>query len=446
LNAPQHPDVFVLGVSHRTAPVALRDQLLFRGEELPAFVDDLLKDGLAGEAVVLSTCNRSEIYGIAQSPESRNALRDRLEGAWGKRRGVDAGLLRGHDYFLAGDEAVRHLFRVIGSLDSLVLGEVQILGQVKDAYQLAADRRWTDFYLNHLFQAGLHTGKRIHAETAVHEGAVSISYAAVELARKVLGDLRGKTAGLIGTGEMGELAAQHLHRAGVRAFHFFNRSPESARRLAEAFEGTAHALDDLPAKMPACDIMISATGAAGIVLTAAQVREAARQRHGDPLFLIDIAAPADIDPAAGEVENIFLFTIDDLKNAVEENAGQRREAARAAEAIVEEEAARIAAWTRGLDVVPTLKTLRERYRDLADREVAKHAAGLPPEARERLEALGRGLLNKFLHAPTTRLKRLGEQGQAQRASYYAGELFGLDERVERNENGVDERTSDHDNG
>lgn len=424
MNATNHPDVFVLGVSHRTAPVSLRDRLLFRGGELEGFVDDLLREGLAGETVVLSTCNRSEIYGVTRGDAS---LRERLERAWGGARGVAADELRGHDYFHHGEEAVRHLFRVIGSLDSLVLGEVQILGQVKDAYQLASERRWTDFYLNHLFQAGLHAGKRIHAETAVHEGAVSISYAAVELARKVLGDLRGKTAGLIGTGEMGELAAQHLHRAGVRAFRFFNRSPESAERLAESFDGAAHGLDELPAHLPACDIVISATGATDIVVTAAQVREAVRRRHGDPLFLIDIAAPADIDPEAGSVENTFLFTIDDLKNAVEENAGQRREAARAAELIVEEEAARITAWTRGLDVVPTLKALRERYRAVTEREVARHAAGLTAAERERLEALGRGLLNKFLHTPTIRLKRLGEQGQAHIASRFTGELFGLDD-------------------
>lgn len=430
-----HPQLFVLGVSHRTAPVALRDRLLFRGEELPAFVDNLLKDGLAGEAVMLSTCNRSEIYGISPAvpaaalaapyaPEAA-ALRERLARAWAARRNVEPDSLRDHGYFLTGDEAVRHLFRVIGSLDSLVLGEVQILGQVKDAYQFAAERQWTDFYLNHVFQAGLHTGKRIHAETAVHEGAVSISYAAVELARKVLGDLHGKTAGLIGTGEMGELAAQHLHRAGVRAFHFFNRSSASATRLAEAFHGEAHGLDELAARMPSCDILISATGAAGLVVTASQVREAARARHGNPLFLIDIAAPADIDPEAGEVENTFLFSIDDLKAAVEENAGQRREAARAAEQIVDEEADRLGAWVRTLEVVPTLKTLRERYREIADREVARHATGLPAELRERLEALSHGLLNKFLHAPTTGLKKMGERGEAERASYYTNELFGL---------------------
>ncbi|HLU70480.1 MAG TPA: glutamyl-tRNA reductase [Fibrobacteria bacterium] len=426
-----HLQLFVLGVSHRTAPVSLRDRLLFHGDELPAFVDGILLDGLAGEAVMLSTCNRSEIYGIAHahpgaaSPPHTAVLGERLTSIWSAQRGVEADALRKHGYFLSGDDAVRHLFRVIGSLDSLVLGEVQILGQVKEAYQFATERRWTDFYLNRVFQAGLHAGKRIHAETAVHEGAVSISYAAVELARKVLGDLRGKTAGLIGTGEMGELAAQHLHRAGVRDFHFFNRSPGSAARLAESFDGQAHGLDELPTRMASCDIIISATGAADIVVTAALVREAARARYGNPLFLIDIAAPGDIDPAAGEVDNTFLFTIDDLKAAVEENAGQRREAARAAEAIVDEEADRLAAWVRTLDVVPTLKTLRARYREIAEREIARHSAGLPPEMRERMAALGHGLLNKFLHAPTTRLKKMAARGEAERAGYYAGELFNL---------------------
>ncbi len=419
-----YPHVFVLGVSHRTAPVALRDRLLFRDGELAAFVEAALKDGLAREAVVLSTCNRSEIYAVAPGD---SAPREPLERAWGATRGVAPGELREHGYFLTGIDAVRHLFRVMGSLDSMVLGEMQILGQVKDAYLLASERRWTDFWLDHVFQSGFHAGKRIHAETSIHEGAVSVSYAAVELARKVLGDLSEKSVGLVGTGEMGELAAQHLHRAGVRKFAFFNRSTESALRLAATFGGDAHPLDELPNRMSGCDIVISATGAAGTVITAPMVREAARRRHGDPLFLIDIAAPGDIEPAAGEVENTFLFTLDDLRNAVEENADRRREAARAAEAIVEEEAAKVTAWARGLDAVPTLRKLREKYGRIAEAEIARHAAGLPPEAREKLEALGRGLLNKFLHPPTVGLKRMGEQGQAQRACHYAGELFALEE-------------------
>lgn len=417
-----HPQVFVLGVNHLTAPGPLRDRLLFREDNLPAFVEALIKNGLAREAVVLSTCNRTEIYGVAEPSEG---LRPALEAAWGGFCDVDDPSLRGHDYFLTRAEAVRHLFRVIGSLDSLVLGEMQILGQVKDAYQLAAERQWADFYLNHLFQAGLHAGKRIHAETGIHEGAVSISYAAVELARKVLGDLRGKTVGLVGTGEMGELAAQHLQKAGVGGFLFFNRSAASADRLAATFGGRSHLLSELPEKMAQCDIVISATGATGIVITAEHVRGAAHKRHGDPLFLIDIAAPADIDAAASEVENTFLFTIDDLKSAVQENVELRREAARKAEAIVEEEAARIDAWTQGLDVVPTLRALREKYAEVARREAEKWSSGASPEEKNRLEALARGLLNKFLHEPTTRLKAMGEEGEAQRASYYAGALFGL---------------------
>ncbi|HEX2613037.1 MAG TPA: glutamyl-tRNA reductase [Fibrobacteria bacterium] len=423
----ERPHVFVLGVSHRTAPVALRDRLLFRDAELPAFVEKALGNGFASEAVVLSTCNRSEIYAVAPAGADPHAIRGALEAAWGAVRDVTTEELRAHSYFHGGDEAVRHLFRVVGSLDSMVLGEMQILGQVKDAYQAASENRWTDFWLDHVFQAGFHAGKRIHAETAIHEGAVSVSYAAVELARKVLGDVAGKSAGLVGTGEMGELAAQHLHRAGVRDFRFFNRSPASAEKLAATFGGEARGLDELSAGMAECDIMISATGATGTVITAPMVREAARHRRGVPLFLIDIAAPADIAPEAGEVENTFLFTLDDLRSAVEENADRRREAARAAEAIVEEEVARVSAWARGLEAVPVLRKLRDKYARVAEREIERHAAGQPPEVRAKLEALGRGLLNKFLHAPTVGLKRLGEQGQAQRANHYAGEFFALDE-------------------
>jgi glutamyl-tRNA reductase len=339
---------------------------------------------------------------------------------------VDPAAIRSHGYFHAGGDAVRHLFRVIGSLDSLILGEKQIAGQVKEAYQRAARNGGTDFFLNHLFQSGIHAGKRIHAETGVHEGAVSISHAAVELARKVLGDLSGRTVGVVGAGEMGELAAQHLHQAGVRHFLFFNRSVETAERLAAAFGGGVHRLSDLAGRLADCDIVVSATGAPDIVLTAEQVREGAEQRGGKPLFLIDIAAPRDIDPAAGSVDGVFLFTIDDLKSATNENADLRRLAARKAQAIVEEEAEKIEAWSQSLEIVPTLRTLREKYQALADREIEKWSLGQPAETRRQLEALGRGLMNKFLHDPTTRLKLLGEQGDARRASYYAGMLFHLD--------------------
>ena len=421
---------FALGMNHLTASVSLRDRLHFSQTELPDFCRRLLELSGMREAVVLSTCNRSEIYGISSQPiQSRTSI----EKLWGDVKGVSEDEIRNHGYFHVQGEAMRHLFRVIASLDSLVLGETQIFGQIKEAYRLALENRWADFHLNHLFQSGIHVGKRVRAETAIHEGAVSICYAAVELARKVLGDIKGKTAGVIGAGEMGELTAQHLQKAGVHKFLFFNRSLATAEKLAAGFGGELCPLSDLDKRLFQCDIVVSATGAPGIVVSKAQVQEAARQRHGQPLFLIDIAAPRDIEPAAGEVDKAFLFSIDDLKNVVSENASLRRIASQKAMDIIEEEAQKAEAWTQGLEIVPTLRDLREKYRVLTEREIEKWAAGQTPEARRQLEALGHGLLNKFLHLPTTRLKLLGEQGQGKPASYFAQMLFALAEDKEENE-------------
>ena len=430
-SSPAH--AFVLGSNHLTASVSLRDRLLFSHTELPEFCQALLQVPGMREVVVLSTCNRSEIYGISSQPAQSRPLIEKL---WGAGKGVSEDEIRNHGYFYTQGEAVRHLFRVIGSLDSLVLGEMQIFGQIKDAYKIAVEARCVDFYLNHLFQAGIHVGKRVRSETAIHEGAVSISYAAVELAKKVLGELRGKTVGVVGAGEMGELAAQHLHKAGAAKFIFFNRTVATAEKLAADFGGELCQLADLAKRLPHCDIVISATGAPDIVISKSQVQEAVRHRGGRPLFLMDIAAPRDIDPEVAQVSNAYLFTIDDLKNVVHENVVMRKEASAKALAIVEEEAAKTDGWFQGLDVVPTVRVLREKYQVIMDKEIEKWAAGQSDEVRKQLEALGKSLLNKFLHHPTTRLKVLGEQGDGKRASYFAEKLFALDdERGEGKENG-----------
>lgn len=418
---------FVLGANHLTASVALRDKLLFPEADLPAFSRALLEVPGMREVVVLSTCNRSEIYGICSHPA---AMRAHVEKLWGSVRGVSEDEIRNHGYFHAQGEAVRHLFRVIGSLDSMVLGEMQIFGQIKEAYRTAVEERTVDFYLNHLFQSGIHVGKRIRSETSIHEGAVSISYAAVELAKKVLGDLKGKTVGVVGAGEMGELAAQHLHKSGAAKFVFFNRTLATAEKLAAGFGGELCLLGELDKRLAHCDIVVSATGSPDIVITKAQVQEAARHRGGRPLFLIDIAAPRDIDPGAGEVSNAYLFTIDDLKNVVSENVALRKESSRQALAIIEEEAAKVDGWFQGLDIVPTLRVLRDKYNAIAEKEIGKWAAGQDEETRRKLESLGRSLLNKFLHHPTTRLKQLGEQGDGKRASYFTGMLFALEDESE----------------
>jgi glutamyl-tRNA reductase len=419
-NAPAR--LFVLGANHLTASVSLRDRLLFPERELPEFSRALLQLPGMREAVVLSTCNRSEIYGITSQPA---AVRPLIEKLWGSAKGVSEDEIRNHGYFHIQGDSVRHLFRVIGSLDSLVLGEMQIFGQIKEAYRMAAEQHCVDFYLNHLFQAGIRVGKRIRSETAIHEGAVSISYAAVELAKKVLGDLKGKTVGVVGAGEMGELAAQHLLKAGAAKFVFFNRTLATAEKLAADFGGELRLLADLDKRMAQCDIVVSATGAPDIVITKAQVQEAARHRGGRPLFLIDIAAPRDIDPEAGKVPDAYLFTIDDLKNVVNENVALRKESSRQAHAIIEEEAAKVDGWFKGLDIVPTIRNLRDKYNGIVEKEIEKWAAGQPEETRRQLESLGRSLLNKFLHHPTTRLKLLGERGDGKRASYFAEMLFAL---------------------
>ncbi len=425
-----HSQAFVLGANHLTASVALRDRLLFSENELPDFCRALLQVPGIREVVVLSTCNRSEIYGISTQPAQSRAL---IEKIWGAGKQVSEDEIRNHGYFHTQGDAVRHLFRVIGSLDSMVLGEMQIFGQIKDAYRAAVDASCVDFYLNHLFQAGIHVGKRIRSETSIHEGAVSISFAAVELAKKVLGELKGKTVGVVGAGEMGELAAQHLHKAGAAKFVFFNRTLATAQKLAADFGGELCLLADLDKRLVHCDIVVSATGAPDIVISKAQVQEAARHRGGRPLFLIDIAAPRDIDPGAGEVSNAYLFTIDDLKNVVNENVTLRKESSRQALAIIEEEAGKVDGWFQALDIVPTLRSLRDKYQDIAEKEISKWAAGQPEETRQRLESLGRSLLNKFLHHPTTRLKLLGEQGDGKRASYFTGLLFALEEEHGREE-------------
>ncbi len=417
----------VLGLNHLTSSVSLRDRLHLSGDQLAAFNRSLLSDDSAHESVVFSTCNRTEIYLVSSDPHrSRKAV----EKLWGSLKQVSEDEIRNHSYFHVQTDALSHLFRVIGSLDSLVLGEMQILGQVKEAYALAVRAGTVGFYFNRIFQCGMRLGKRIRSETAIHEGAVSIGYAAVELAKKVLGDLDGKTAGIIGAGEMGELTAQHLRKSGVERFIFFNRSVGSAERLAAGFDGEICMLEAMGTKLPECDIVVSATGASDIVVHKADVQESMRHRQGRPLFLIDIAAPRDIDPQVAEVYNAFLFSIDDLKHVIQENVELRRGASNMAMAIIEEELAKIESWLDGLDVVSTLVDIRRKYEDMAGREVAKWSANQSPETRRQLEELARSLLNKFLHGPSIKLKELGENGEGPAASYYAARLFALSEKHE----------------
>jgi glutamyl-tRNA reductase len=320
---------------------------------------------------------------------------------------LDAAELKRCLYVHRDREAVRHLFRVAASLDSLVMGEPQILGQVKEAYRRAVDHHATGVLLNRLVHHALRTAKRVRTETGIAGNAVSVSYAAVELAKKIFGGLQGKTILLVGAGEMSELAARHLLRQGVERILIANRTYARAEELAEAFQGTPVAFDRLPEVLPEVDIVIASTGAPGYVVTAEMVAAALRRRRNRLLFLIDIAVPRDIDPAAGEIENVYLYNIDHLQDVVDANRETRLAEAKKAEGIVAEEVAVFEAWFNALAVVPTIVALRGKMEGIVRGELERSAhwlGGLSAEERSRIEGLAAAVVNKILHDPIAGLK------------------------------------------
>ncbi len=421
-----HLHSLVLGVNHRTCPVELREKLQIGKDSLADFVNKITMHPDKTEIVILSTCNRTELYAATENPDE---LLPKLYSVWTEHCNVSQDELKKHAYQYFHGEAIRHLLRVVCSLDSLVLGEAQIFGQVKEAYAQCRDLGCLGFYMNHLFQSAMTAGKRVRSETSINQGAVSISYAAVELAKKVMGDLSDKSVALIGTGEMGELAAQHLKKAGVKQFVIFNRSPAGAEKLAAAYDGQFFLLDDLEEKLDQCDIVISATGSPLIVVNKKQIQAVMRKRQGTALFLIDIALPRDIEASVNEINNVFLFTIDDLKDVVDQNFNARRSAAENAQIIIESEAKHIESWYYSLNVVPIVKLMREKYQQIAENELEKHLninGTLSDTEIEALKKFSHSLMNKFLHDPSTQLKKMAEMGEGDLAGHFARTLFMLD--------------------
>jgi glutamyl-tRNA reductase len=310
----------------------------------------------------------------------------------------------------------------------MVVGENQILGQVKEAYEFACNNNTVDFYLNHLFQAAFRVGKRVRTETKLNEGAVSISYAAVELAKKVLGKkLQNKVVGVVGSGEMGELTAFHLGKSGVSRYVFFNRSLSRAEKLASRFNGDIYALADLEGKLHQCDIVVSATASTQTVITKFQVEKALKERNGNPIFIIDIAAPRDVEESVQNLRNAFLFTIDDLKNVVGESLQLRREAAGDAMKIVEEETGKLEVWYQNLELGETIRKMRSKFEEIVTSELNRHGRGYSEDVRKDMEKMLRCAMGKFLHVPISGLKIIGEKGGGRKASQYAEQIFRLNE-------------------
>jgi glutamyl-tRNA reductase len=418
--------LFLLGVSHRTTPVELREQLDFATRGLGTALSALAARPATSEAVVLSTCNRAEIYVACDEVA---AARSDLLAFLAEYHGVAEPHLAPHVYEGADAEAARHLFRVAGGLDSLVIGEPQILGQVKEAFSAATEEGTAGPVLNKVFPWSFTVGKRVRTETALSEGAVSVSFAATALAKKIFGGLTGRTVLVIGAGEMGKLTAQHLKAQGVARMLITSRTLAHATSLAGSIGGVPVPWADLNDSLSRSDIVITATGAALPILARPQVAAVVRGRRNRPLFIIDIALPRDVDPAVGDLDSVFLYNIDDLQGVVQENLARRAAEVARAEAIVADEVRKFEAWLTARHAIPTVVALRQRFEAVRRTELDRlqpKLAGLPPEAKTRVEEITRLVVEKLLITPTEQLKSTPDPERVRTYADALTRLFALD--------------------
>jgi glutamyl-tRNA reductase len=404
--------VTVVGTSHHTAPAEVRERFVLSRADAETVAEGLLTAGAATEVVLLSTCNRTEFYLATPAPEQAAGAVSRV---LAERAGMSPGEAGRYLYVRSRTEAVRHLYRVVTSLDSMILGEAQIHGQVRAAYEEAQSARanLVGPVLSRLFQGALAVGGRVRSETTLGVGAASVPSAAVELGRKIFGSLRGRRALVIGAGEMAELALGCFSGERMSDLIVASRTEERARIVAERAGGRAVAFDQVAAVLPSVDIVAAATSAPHAVLTRELVDRAHDGARRKPLLVVDIAIPRDVEPAVGEVENVFLYGIDDLRQIVDENLGQRQNAVPAAEVIVDTAVREFSEWYAARDVVPLIRALRDGAEEVRRAEVERlfrKLRHLSPEEREAVEALTRQLLNKVLHAPTVRLREAASNG------------------------------------
>jgi len=413
-------NLLLVGISHRVAPVELRERVALDADDAAALAGELA--ALGGEAVCLSTCNRTELY-LAGDDALPHAA-ERAVAALAERSGLDESELRSVLYRLDDEAAGIHLFRVAAGLDSMVPGEGEILGQVRDAYEAGKPGP----LLDRLFRQAIHAGKKVRTETAIAESPASVSSAAAALAEQVFGDLAGCRVLLVGAGKIGELAARNLVSRGAEIAGVANRSLEKADELAGRFRGRALTLDQIAGELARVDVVLSSTSAPGHVLTRVDVAPRLAERKGRPLFLIDIAVPRDLDPAIHELDGCYLYDIDDLESVVAETlAGRRREAGRA-EAIVLDEAERFRAWRASRDVVPAIASLRALAEEIRESELDRARSRLErltDAERRAVEGLTTRILDKLLHVPTVKMKEAAAGADGAEYADALRHLFGL---------------------
>ncbi|MBM4136223.1 MAG: glutamyl-tRNA reductase [Nitrospira sp.] len=417
--------VFIAGLNHKTADVDVREKLAFNGPRLEEGLIRFRELPEIQEAIILSTCNRVELYAnVSDTLKATESLKTFLS----EFHNINKGSLDTALYIYNGTEAVRHIFRVASSLDSMVVGEPQILGQLKDAFDFALKKKTTGIMLNKLVKKAISVAKRVRTETRIAENAVSISFAAVELAKKIFTDLSKKVCMLLGAGEMAELAARHLVSNGVKEVVVSNRTYERACDLAKEFHGRSVRFEEFIQEMARTDIVLCSTGAPTYILTKGQMQKVIKERKQRPVFIIDISVPRNIDPGINDLDNVYLYNIDDLQGVVDANIFERQKEAEKAEKIIEEEIDTFLKWQSSLDSVPTIIALREKAEEIKRDELSRLLNKIPQigeKEREAIEYMASAIVNKLIHPPTTVLKEDSEDRDVLIATIK--KLYGIDD-------------------
>jgi glutamyl-tRNA reductase len=430
-------NLLLCGVNHKTAPVALREKLACLIPDIELAYGHLKNWPEISECLLYNTCNRVELMCVTEAPEDAAI---RVREFFARHPEIAVADLEESLYVRVDQEAVQHIFRVAASLDSMVVGEPQILGQMKMAYREATDNRSTGPILNRLVHKAFSVAKRVRCETGIGDHAVGVSYAAVTMAKKIFGDLAGKNVLLLGAGEMAELSLEHLKGHGVAKITVANRTLERGIRLARQFGGEAVSLEELPDQLLTADILISSTGAGTVLITRDQVKGVMRRRKQRPLFLIDIAVPRDLDPGINDLDNVYLYNIDDLKEVVELNWQRRQHAAVKAERLVATETLKFLHWLETLEVFPTIIALKDKAEGICQAELKKtlnQLGPLSPEQRQALEILTGSITQKLLHDPIIFLKRHRRPRNPRQELDLVRRLFNLDPDRDSNREGQD---------
>lgn len=422
--------IFVVGLNHNTADVEVREKVAFNGSRLEEGLRRFRELPDVEEAVILSTCNRVELYAnVKDSTKASESIKAFLSDF----HDINRSLLDKALYIYDDINAIKHIFRVASSLDSMVVGEPQILGQLKEAFEFALEKKTTGILLNRLMKKAISVAKKVRRDTRIAENAVSISFAAVELAKKIFTDLSEKVFMLLGAGEMAELAARHLMSNGVKEVIVANRSYNRACELAREFNGKPVKLDDFLREMAHSDIVICSTGAPQYILLKEQMQRVMKERKQRPVFLIDISVPRNIDPKINDLDNVYLYNIDDLQGIVDANMFERKKEAEKAEKIIEEEIEPFLKWLSSLDSVPTIVALREKAEEIKREEFEKLLNRFPDldeKQRKAIECMASAIINKLIHPPTAALKEDPEDKDLMIA--IIKKLYGIDEEEKEN--------------